>query len=92
MYNNAQDRSDRRQPKYKLGQLVRTADIGRVFIKGDITNYSYEHYKVTQIVHDTIPSLKFNYKTERYNQSLLLPAKLSLEENNQVVKKLNLIQ
>ena len=34
-------RDDRiKHPKIKLGQLVRTADIKRVFSKGDSTNYS----------------------------------------------------
>ena len=40
VYSNLQDRRDKHQPKYKLGQLVRTADIKRVFSKGDSTNYS----------------------------------------------------
>ena len=38
VYSNLQDRRDKQQPKYKLGQLVRTADIKRVFSKGDSTN------------------------------------------------------
>ena len=43
-------------------------------------------------MHNTIPSYRNNYQPERYNQSLLLPTKLSLEQNNQVMKKLNLFQ
>ena len=42
VYSNLQDRRVKQQPKYKLGQLVRTADIKKVFIKGDSTNYSYK--------------------------------------------------
>ena len=38
--NNLQDRRVRKRPKYKLGDLVRTADIKRVFSKGDSTNWS----------------------------------------------------
>ena len=30
--------------KYKLGQIVRTADFRRVFSKGDNTNWSYQLY------------------------------------------------
>ena len=40
VYTTLQDRRVRQQPKYKLGQLVRTADIKKVFSKGDSTNYS----------------------------------------------------
>ena len=41
---------------------------------------------------DTIPSYRNDYLPERYNENLLLPTKLSLEENNQVMKKLILFQ
>ena len=92
VYNNFRDDRVKQQPKFKLGQLVRTADIKRVFSKGDSTNYSYKLYTITEIIHDTIPSYRLNYLPERYNQNLLPPTKLSLEENNEVMKKLNLIQ
>ena len=92
VYSNLQDRRVKRQAKYKLGDLVRTADIKRVFSKGDSTNYSYELYTITEVIHDTIPSYRINYLPERYNENLLLQTKLSLEENNQVMKELNLIQ
>ena len=91
VYSNFQDRIDKQPPKIKLGQLVRTADIKRVFSKGDSTNYSYKLYTITEVILDTIPSYRINYSPERYNQSLLLPTKLSLEQNNQVMKKPNLI-
>ena len=92
VYSNLQDKRRKLNPKYKLGGLVRTADIKRVFSKGDSTNYSYLLYTITEVIHDTIPSYRIDYLPERYNQNLLLPSKLSLEENNQVMKKLNLIQ
>ena len=90
IYTILQDRRVRQKPKFKLGYLVRTADIKRVFSKGDSTNYSYKLY--TKVIHDTIPSYRIDYLPERYNEKLLLPTKLSLEENNQVMKELNLIQ
>ena len=90
--SNLQDRRVKQQPKYNLGQLVRTADIKRVFSKGDSTNWSYKLYTITEVIHDTIPSYRINCLPERYNENLLLPTKLSLEENNQVMKELNLIQ
>ena len=79
VYSNLQDRRVKQQPKYKLGQLVRTADIKKVFSKGDTTNYSYLLYTITEVIHDTIPSYRLNYLPERYNENLLLATKLSLE-------------
>ena len=92
VYSNLQDKRKILNPKYKLGQLIRTADIKRVFSKGDSTNYSYKLYTVTEIIHDTIPTYRINYLPERYKENLLLQTKLSLGENNQVMKELNLIQ
>ena len=92
VYSNLQDRRVRQKPKYKLGQLVRTADIKRVFSKGDSTNWSYKLYTIIEIIHDTIPSYRIDYLPERNNENLLLPTKLTLDENNQVMKELNLIQ
>ena len=92
VYLNLQDKRRKLNPKYKLGQLVSTADIKKVFSKGDCTNYSYKLYTITEVIHDTIPAYRISYLPERYNENLLLPTKLSLEENNEVMKKLNLIQ
>ena len=92
VYSNLQDRRVRQKAKYKLGQLVITADIKRVFSRGDSTNYSYKLYTITEVIHDTIPSYKLNYLPERYNENQLLPKKLSFDENNRVMKELNLIQ
>ena len=33
VYSKLQDQRDKRQPKFKLGQLVRTADIKKNFLK-----------------------------------------------------------
>ena len=92
VYSNLKDDRQKQKPKYNLSQLVRTADIKKVFSKGDSTNYSYKLYTITEVVHDTIPSYRLDYLPERYNQNLLLPTKLTLDENNQIMKKLNLIQ
>ena len=92
VYSNLQDRRVKKLAKFKLGDLVRTADIKRVFSKGDSTNWSYKLYTITEVIHDTIPSYRLDYLPERYNENLLLLTKLTLEENNQVMKELNLIQ
>ena len=92
VFSNLRDDRVKRQPKYKLGQLVRTADIKRVFSKGDSTNYSYKLYTITEVIHDTIPSYRIDFLPEGYNENLLLPTKLTLEQNNKIMKELNLIQ
>ena len=92
VHSNLQDKRKILNPKYKLGQLVRSVDIKKVFSKGDSTNWSYKLYSITEVIHDTIPSYRIDYLPERYNENLLLPTKLSLEQNNKVMKELNLIQ
>ena len=92
VFSNLKDNRGIYKPKFKLGESVSTADIRRVFSKSDSTNRSYKLYTKTEVIHDTIPSYRIDYLTERYNQNLLLPTKLSLDENNQVLKELNLIQ
>ena len=56
VFANLRDDREKQQPKYKLGQVIRTADIKRVFSKGDSTNWSYKLYTITEVIHDTIPS------------------------------------
>ena len=90
-YNNLRDDRVKQLSKFKLGQLVRTADIKRVFSKGDSTNWSYKLYTISEVIHDTIPSYRIDYLPERYNENFSLPTKLSLEHNNQVMEELNLI-
>ena len=79
VYSNLRDRRVKQIPKFKLGQLFRTADIKRVFSKGYSTNYSFKLYTITDVIHDTIPSHRINYLPERYIENLLLPTKLSPE-------------
>ena len=67
VYSNLQDKRRKLNPKFKLGQLNRTADIKRVFSKGDSSNYSYKLYTSTEVIHDTIPSYRIDYLPERYN-------------------------
>ena len=92
VYSNLEDKRKIRKPKFKLGQLVRTNDIKRVFSRRDSINYSYKLYTITGVIHDTIPSYRLNYLHERYKESLLLPTKLSFEQNNQVMKELKIFQ
>ena len=84
------DKRKKIKPKYEIGDLVRTADLKRTFSKGDTTNWSYKVYKITEIINDTIPSYKIDYLEERYNESLLKKTNLTIKENDNVMKKLNL--
>ena len=77
-------------PKFQLNDLVRTADLKKTFSKGDTTNWSYKLYKITEIINDTIPSYKIDNVEERYNQSLLKKTEMSLKQNKDVMKALNL--
>ena len=91
-YSNFRNLRVRQQPKFKLGQLVRTADIKRVFSKSDTTNRSYSIYTKTEVIHDTIPSYRIDYLPERYKENPLLSTKLTLEQNNQIMEELKIIQ
>ena len=92
VYSDLQHERKKPIPKFILGDLVRTADNKRVFSEGDSTNFSYKLYKINEVIHDTLPSYRIDHLPERYNQKLLLPSNSTLDENNQVMKKLNLIQ
>ena len=92
VYSNLQGRRDKQLPKFILGHLVRSADIKRVFSKGDSTNYSYKLYTVREVIRDTIPSYRVDYLPERYDENLLLSTKLSTEQNNQDMKDINLVE
>ena len=65
VYSNLRDDREKQHPKFNLSQLVRTADIKRVFSKGDSTNWSYKLYTITEVLHDTIPSNRIDYLPER---------------------------
>ena len=90
VYKNSIDKRNKIKPKYKIGGLVRTADLKKTFSKSDTTNWSYKLYKITEIINDTIPSYKINNLPERYNESLLKKTNLTLKENKDVMKKLRL--
>ena len=91
-YSNLHDNKEVRKPKTVLGDLVRTSGIKKVFSKDESTNYSFKIHTITEVIHDTLPSYRIDYLPERYSENLLLPTKLSLEENNKVMKELNLFQ
>ena len=60
VFCNLKDNREIQKPKFKLGQLVRTADFKRVFSKGDSTNWSYKLYTINEVIHNTIPSYRID--------------------------------
>ena len=90
VYKNLLDKRKKVKPKYEINNLVRTADLKRTFSKGDTANWSYMLYKITEIINDTIPSYRLDNLPERYNESLLKKTVLTMKENDNVMKKLNL--
>ena len=90
VYKNLLDKRNKIKPKFQINDLVRTADLKKTFSKGDTTNWSYKLYKITEIINDTIPSYHIDKLKERYNESLLKKTELTIKENDNVMKKLNI--
>ena len=84
------DKRKRISPKFKIHGLALVADLRKTFSKKDTTNWSYMLYKITDKINDTIPSSKIDNIKERYNEALLKKTELTLKENKDVIKKLNI--
>ena len=91
VYKILLDKRNKIIPKFQINDLVRVTDLKKMFSKGDTTNWSYKLYKITEIINDSIPSYQIDNLPERYNESLLKKSELSLKQNKDVMKKLNLI-
>ena len=63
----------------------------KTFSKADSTSWSYNLYKITEIVKATIPTYKINQLHERYNEVLVKKEELTTEEKKGDMKALNLI-
>ena len=90
VYKNLLDKRKKITPKFQINSLVQVADFKKTFSKGDTNNWSYELYKITEIIKDTIPSYHIDNLKERYNESLLKKIELSMKENYSVMEKINL--
>ena len=73
-----------------MNDLVRIADLKQPFSKGDTTNWSYNKYKTTEFNKNTIPSYRIDNLPERYNEASLKQTELTMKENKDVLKALNL--
>ena len=65
VYINLSDKRMKKLTKYKVNDLVRTADNRNIFSKFDSANWSHRLYKITQIIDGTIPSYKLENYPER---------------------------
>ena len=90
VYKNLLDKRKKITPKFQVNDLVRVADLKKTFSKGDTTNWSYKLYKITEIINDTLPSYRLDNLKERYNESLLKKTELTLKQNKDVMRRLNL--
>ena len=59
----------RKKPKYKIGNLVRTADLNKTFSKSDTIYEHYKLYKSTESPIDTTPIYHIDKLPERYNEA-----------------------
>ena len=64
-YKKLLDKRKKNKPKYKIHDLGRTADLKKTFSKSDTTNWSYEIYKITENINDTLPSYRIDNLPER---------------------------
>ena len=61
-----------------------------MFSKGDTTNRSCKIYKITERIIDKKVSFKIDNLKESYNEALLRKIELTMKENKDVMKKLNI--
>ena len=80
VYYNFLEKRKKRKPKVEDHHLVRTTDSRRTFSNGDIVNWSYKFYKITDIIKDTIPSYHNDKLPERYNEALLKITQLTVKK------------
>ena len=90
VYQNLQDKGKKNIPKFQVNDLLQVADIKKTFSKADTTSWSYKFYKSTEIINETIPSYRFDRLQERYNEALLRKTELTMKQNKEVLKNLNL--
>ena len=90
VYNHLIDKRKKIKPKFQINDLVRTADLKKTFSKTDLLNWSYKLFKIKEIINDTIPAYRLDNLPERYNEALLKKTELTMKENKDVMKKLNI--
>ena len=90
VYQSLLDKRMKIKPKFQVNDLVPVADLKKTFSKSDTTNWSQNTYKFAEINNDNIPSYRIDNLPERYNEAVLKRTKLTLNENKDKMKKLNI--
>ena len=91
VYKNLLVKRKKIKPKFQVKDLVRTADLKKTSSKGDdTTDWSYKLYKITETINETTPSYKIDNSKERYIEALLKKTNLTMEENKDIMKKIEL--
>ena len=82
----------KQKPNFNFYDIVCTVDLilMKTFSKGDTTIWSHKLYEITKFVKDTIPSYRVHDLPELYNQVLLKKTVVSMKENRNTMKALNL--
>ena len=71
-----------RIPKFKISDLVRTADLIKAFSKRDATDWYYKSYTITKITNDTIPSYYMNNLHVEIEWAFSKKTALTMKEKN----------
>ena len=69
-----------KEPKFKIHDFVRVADLRRTFSIDNLTNWSYMLYELTEINKGTMLSYPIDKLAERYIEALLKKTKSTLKE------------
>ena len=85
---NLSDKRMKIEPKFKIRDLVGTANLKITFSKGDTTNWFDKLFEITEIIIATIPSYRIDILAERYNEASLKKTNLRLKKNDTVMKNL----
>ena len=80
VYENLLDKRKKKKPKFEINDLVSRTDLKKTFSKSDLTNWSYQLYKITEIIIDTIPTYHIDKIPERYNEVLLKKTELTMKK------------
>ena len=75
VFFNLSDKRKKKKPKYKVNDIVRTLNKRNIFSKFDSTNWSYNLYKITEVLDDTIPSYKLKKISRKVYRSLITKIK-----------------
>ena len=87
--SNLRDNREKQATKFKLGHLVRTADLKKVFSGGDKTSCSDILFTITEVIHVIIcyscykiPSYRINILPEKNNEVLFSSTKLTITKQS----------